>query len=148
MEECPNILGEKIGNETFIDTILKPHRCYYKALNDLFEQPHIIHGLAHITGGGICENLNRILPLGLDAKLNLSAYKILDIFKVLKTYGKISDSEMLRTFNLGVGMALVTSKDNVEEIVSHIERQGVKCNIIGEIIKGKQEVVCEGKLVW
>ena len=148
MEEYPDIINEKIMDKTFIDAILEPHRCYYKVLSDLFGESHIIHGLAHITGGGICENLNRILPNGLDAKINLSMYKVLDIFKVLRAYGNISDSEMLRTFNLGVGMVLVASREKSEEIISHIEQKDVKCNIIGEIIKGSQKVVCEGTLIW
>ena len=148
MEEYPDIINEKIMDKTFIDAILEPHRCYYKVLSDLFGESHIIHGLAHITGGGICENLNRILPSGLDAKINLSTYKVLDIFKVLRAYGNISDSEMLRTFNLGVGMVLVASREKSEEIISHIEQKDVKCNIIGEIIKGSQKVICEGTLIW
>lgn len=104
--------------------------------------------MAHITGGGICENLNRILPEGVDAKIDLSTYKILKIFKILKEKGDISDKEMLRTFNLGVGIALVTSKDKAVLVMNHLESKGVKCNIIGNIVEGKQEVICEGNILW
>lgn len=148
MEECPEIIDEKIMGKDFIDCILEPHRCYYKVLKDLFGASHIIHGLAHVTGGGICENLNRILPTDLNAQIDLNSYEVLDIFKVLRNYGKISDQEMLRTFNLGVGMVLVTSNNNVKKIIEHIEKYGIKCNIIGEITKGNQSVVCEGNLRW
>lgn len=84
MEDNPEIMNERIGGKTFIEAILEPHRCYYKTLKELLGKPHRIHGLAHITGGGICENLNRILPDGLDAENDLSTYRVLDIFKVLK----------------------------------------------------------------
>ena len=67
----PSILDEKINNRSFIDVILEPHRCYYKALSDLFDKDYIT-GLAHITGGGICENLNRILPNNMDANIDVS----------------------------------------------------------------------------
>lgn len=148
MEDNPEIMNECIEGKTFIEAILEPHRCYYKALKGLFGKSHIIHGLAHITGGGICENLNRILPSGLDAKIDLSTYKILDIFKLLKRYGNVNDAEMLRTFNLGVGMALVTSKACLDDVMNHLQGQGINCTVIGEIVKGNQKVICEGKLIW
>lgn len=148
MEDNPEIMNERIGGKTFIEAILEPHRCYYKPLKELFGKPHRIHGLAHITGGGICENLNRILPDGLDAEIDLSTYRVLDIFKVLKKYGNVSDAEMLRTFNLGVGMALVTSESCLEGVVSHLQSQGIGCTVIGEVVKGSQKVKCKGKLTW
>lgn len=148
MEDHPEILNENINNKDFIDVILEPHRCYYNVIKGLFGKSHIIHGLAHITGGGICENLNRILPVGLNAKIDLCTYKIIEIFKVLKRYGNISDAEMLRTFNLGVGMALVTSENSCKKVIKYIQNQGVRCNIIGKIEGGSQQVVCEGRLKW
>lgn len=148
MEDNPEIMNECLGEKTFIDAILEPHRCYYRALKDLFGKPHCIHGLAHITGGGICENLNRILPSGLDAKIDLECYNVLPIFKLLRKYGNISDAEMLRTFNLGVGMTLVTSKEYLDDVMQHLQNHGINCNVIGEIVKGNQKVICENNLVW
>lgn len=148
MEDNPEIMNECLGEKTFIDAILEPHRCYYKALKDLFGKLHCIHGLAHITGGGICENLNRILPSGLDAKIDLECYNVLPIFKLLRKYGNISDTEMLRTFNLGVGMTLVTSKEYLDDVMQHLQNHGINCNVIGEIVKGNQKVICENNLVW
>lgn len=148
MEDCPEITNEIIEGNTFIDVILEPHRCYYNALKGLFGKSHIIHGLAHITGGGICENLNRILPVGLDARIDLNSYKVLEIFKVLKRYGNVSDAEMLRIFNLGVGMTLITSKENLEIVMKHLHSKCVSCSVIGEIVKGSKQVVCEGSLTW
>ncbi len=148
MEENPEIMNEYVEGKTFIETILEPHRCYYTALKTLFEKPKMIHGLAHITGGGICENLNRILPVHLDAKIDLNSYRVLEIFKVLKKYGNIANEEMLRTFNLGVGMALVTSKGCMTDVIKHIQSQDIACTVIGEIVKGNQKVICTGELRW
>ena len=107
-----------------------------------------MYSWAHITGGGICENLNRILPSGLDAKIDLECYNVLPIFKLLRKYGNISDAEMLRTFNLGVGMTLVTSKEYLDDVMQHLQNHGINCNVIGEIVKGNQKVICENNLVW
>lgn len=147
MEEKPEIINEIIGGETFIDSILTPHRCYYNQLKDLFGT-NLIHGLAHITGGGIRENLNRILPENLDAQIDLEKYQIPDIFKVLKRYGNVDESEMLRTFNLGVGMALVTSEGNKDHIMKHLKDQNLNCFEIGRIVKGNKTVFCNGKISW
>lgn len=147
MKEHPEIMDVEINGQTFIDAILEPHRCYYNTIKDLFGKD-IITGLAHITGGGICENLNRILPDNLDAQIDLSTYNVMDIFKTLKKVGDISDEEMLRTFNLGVGMVVVAKKENVNQIISHIEGNGVKCTEIGSIVKGSKRVVCSKNLVW
>ncbi len=147
MKENPDILKTKINGKEFIDVILTPHKCYYNELKNLFGK-NLIHGLAHITGGGIVENLNRILPSNLNANINLDSYEIMDIFKILKKFGDITDEEMLRTFNLGVGMCLLTSSENVDTVVNHLEERGVKCNIIGRVDEGNQEVVCTGKLCW
>lgn len=101
MKEYPEVLNMKVGEKTFIETILEPHRCYYTGLKDLFGKG-MITGLAHITGGGICENLNRILPSNLNAEIDASKYQILDIFKIIKNTANVDEKEMLRTFNLGV----------------------------------------------
>ena len=124
MEKYPNILDIKIGKKTFIDAILEPHMCYYSILKELFET-EMIHGMAHITGGGIKENLNRILPENLSAKIDLSKYEILEIFKVLREFGNISDSEMIRTFNMGVGLTVVVPEKYANEVKMHIKNKGI-----------------------
>ena len=147
MNDNPNILNELIEGQTFIDSILEPHRCYYLALKDLFKTKHIT-GLAHITGGGICENLNRILPLSTNAEINLSLYKIPKIFKTLKEYGKINDNEMLRTFNLGCGLAVVCKKKYVTGLIEHFLKYSIGCYPIGKIIQGNGNVVIINNLPW
>lgn len=147
MKDNPEIMDEKIGGRSFIDAVLEPHRCYYMTIKNLFGKG-LIQGMAHITGGGICENLNRILPDCVDAEIDLSSYNIPEIFSVLKKYGSISDEEMLRTFNLGVGLAMVVKKNDAEEIMNSIRENGVNCNIIGEIINGSGKVLCKNKMKW
>jgi len=145
MECKPKVIEEKVGDETFLDAILRPHRCYYKCLRDLFDVPEL-HGLAHITGGGIEGNLNRILPEGLSASIDLSRIKVLPIFKVICDAGNISDFEMMRTFNMGVGMTLVAHPSAIGEIQKHLSAKGCHSYTIGEIIKGNQTVELTGKL--
>lgn len=147
MREHPEILDETLEGRPFIDGVLEPHRCYYTALRGLFGSGKV-KGLAHITGGGIRENLNRILPEKLDALIDLSAYEVLPIFGLLKRYGDVSDGEMLRTFNLGVGIALVASPEDVPEITAHLEKEGVHCWSIGRIVPGSGTVQTEGALRW
>lgn len=147
MKEHPEILDMTIDGKSFIDAILESHRCYYNTIKDLFAKD-IITGLAHITGGGIGENLNRILPDDVDAEIDLSTYETMEIFKALKTIGDISDAEMLRTFNLGVGLTVVATAQNADEIIKHIESNNVKCTVIGKIVKGTKKVNCIGSLKW
>ena len=147
MDKYPNVMDEKVGDKSFIDAILVPHMCYYSTIKDLFETG-MIRGMAHITGGGIKENLNRILPENLNADIDLSLYRILDIFKVIKKYGNVSDSEMIRTFNMGVGLAIVTPKEDADKVRKHILSKGVDCFEIGNIVKGNKQVTTHGELQW
>ncbi len=147
MKKYPEILKKKINGKNFIDVILEPHRCYYKALKDLFET-NWITGLAHITGGGICENLNRILPANLNADIDASKYQILDIFKLLKNTGNISDKEMLRTFNLGVGLTVVCKKEHAKDVIKHMKKKKINSYEIGTIVKGNKEVTVKGEFNW
>ena len=96
MDKYPQIKLERIMNETFIEQIMKPHTPYYQALKGLFTKVSI-HGMAHITGGGIEGNLCRVIPDGLTAKIDLAKINILPIFKYIKHRGNIDDKEMLNT---------------------------------------------------
>ena len=147
MKEYPEVLEEVVDGKTFIEAILEPHRCYYTAIKDLFDKG-IITGLAHITGGGICENLNRILPENLDAKIEANKYQILDIFKLIKKTANVDEKEMLRTFNLGVGLTVVAKKEAAKEIIEHVKAQGINAYEIGQIEKGSKQVTVNGDFDW
>ena len=147
MEAAPAIIDEKIDGRTFVETVLTPHRPYYKALKALFGNAGLV-GLAHITGGGIQENLNRILPSTLNANIDLSRIKILPIFKTLKKFGDLDDRDMLRTFNMGVGIAAVARRDFTEEAKAHLIAAGVETYQIGTIVEGNKSVEFKGELNW
>lgn len=147
MEAAPEILEEEVGGEPFIKAILAPHRAYYKCLKDLFENDGLV-GLAHITGGGIGENLNRILPGDLSASIDLSKIRVLPVFKTLKKAGSLEDADMLRTFNMGVGLTAVVRKEFAEEAMVHIKSQGVEAYGVGTITAGDKTVQFTGQLNW
>ncbi len=147
METRPEILDEKVGGKPFIEAVLTPHRAYYNCLKDLFPNEDLV-GLAHITGGGIQENLNRILPDGLSASVDLSKIRILPIFQTLKKFGGLEDADMLRTFNMGVGITAVVKKEFAEEAMAHVKAQGVEAYEVGTITEGDKTVRFTGQLNW
>lgn len=143
----PNLADTLVEGERFIDVILRPHTCYYKAFRGLFDNP-ALHGMAHITGGGFEGNLNRILPAGVNARIDLAKVQVLPVFKTIRQAGKVDDADMLHTFNLGVGMTLVVAADAVDAVIQHLASQGHKSYPIGRIIDGDRTVVCENRLNW
>lgn len=147
MEAKPDILKEMIDGKSFVDTVLIPHRCYWQSLKDLMKQPSL-HGMAHITGGGIEGNLNRILPKNLDANVDASKIKILPIFKVIKNYSGSSDADMRKTYNLGAGLTIVVHADFADQAIKHFASHGIDAYDIGEIIDGTGEVKMKGDLKW
>ncbi len=146
MDKMPQIKLDKIDGLTFIEQIMKPHTPYYRAIKELFHK-EVIHGMAHITGGGIEGNLCRIIPEGLGARLDLSKIKVLNIFKYIRNSGNISDEEMLRTFNCGVGFNVVVSQRSKDMVMKHIQRF-YDCYEIGKIEKADNKIAFEGRMTW
>lgn len=146
MDKMPQIKLDKIDGLTFIEQIMKPHTPYYKVLKGLFGK-YVIHGMAHITGGGIEGNLCRVIPDGLSARIDLSRIRILSIFKYIRNAGSISDDEMLRTFNCGVGICMVVSKEEKSAVMKHIS-QFHDCYEIGTIERGKRKIAFEERMNW
>lgn len=146
MDKMPQIKLDKIDGLTFIEQIMKPHTPYYKALKGLFGK-NIIHGMAHITGGGIEGNLCRVIPDGLSARIDLSKIRILNIFKYIRNTGSISDDEMLRTFNCGVGICMAVSKEEKTAVMKHIN-QFYDCYEIGTIERGERKITFEERMNW
>ena len=129
VEEIGEILGEEL---------LRPTRIYVKTVLNLTRDFHI-GGIAHITGGGITGNLPRIIPKGCKAIVHRGTWDIPPIFSFLKEKGKISEEEMLRTFNNGVGMIFIVRPKEVEDILDRLHSLGEKAFIIGEVGKTERE---------
>jgi phosphoribosylformylglycinamidine cyclo-ligase len=120
--------------------LLAPHISYLKPLLPLVEQRKI-HALAHITGGGLTDNVPRVLPDTLDARIKLGSWPVLPIFHYLYDHGHVDRDEMLRVFNMGVGMIVIAGKDDVAAIVEHFTRIGQKFYFAGNVVKGSGKVV-------
>ena len=147
MQTAPKVLKEKVNGKPFVRAILVPHRGYYNALKDLFGKSGLV-GLAHITGGGIKENLNRVLPKGLDARIELDAIKVHPIFKTMKKFGNLEDPDMLRTFNMGVGLTAVVKPAFAKNAIAHIKKMGIDTYQIGTITIGNGAVEFVGEINW
>ncbi|HWC78043.1 MAG TPA: phosphoribosylformylglycinamidine cyclo-ligase [Blastocatellia bacterium] len=127
-------LGCTVGAE-----LLKPHRSYLAALDGLLESG-LIKGLAHITGGGLLENLPRILPSGAAVEIAAGSWPVLPVFKNLALIGNVSDREMHRTFNMGIGMVVITRERDAGRVRAHLEAQGESYYDIGRVVSGGQSV--------
>jgi phosphoribosylformylglycinamidine cyclo-ligase len=120
-------LGKTLGEE-----LLQVHRCYYPQLKPVLP---LIKGIAHITGGGFPGNIPRILPEGVAAHIKKNSWDILPIFKLIQKEGNINETEMYQVFNMGIGVTIVCSPQQLTQIVSILPQ----ARVIGEIIKRKKE---------
>jgi phosphoribosylformylglycinamidine cyclo-ligase len=127
-------LGETVGA-----ALLKPHLSYLRALEGLLDSG-VIKGLAHITGGGLLENIPRILPEGTSVEIKRGSWPVLPIFELMQRIGNIEDAEMFRAFNMGVGMVIVCAETDASKIKGHIESSGGACYEIGRIRQGDKSV--------
>jgi phosphoribosylformylglycinamidine cyclo-ligase len=134
-ESYINDIKNKVGNE-----LMRTHKSYWPTLRRLFEAD-AVNALAHITGGGITENLPRVLPKGTAAQVQLGSWPVQPIFSHLQKLGNIGDTEMLRTFNMGIGIVLVVPPKKFKRVQTVLERAGEKGFTIGRIIKGDKKVV-------
>ena len=125
--------------------LLEPTKIYVKEITKLIDLK-LINGCAHITGGGIKDNLIRIIPNGKCAKINLETIKVKKVFKWLKK-NNISENEMIKTFNCGVGFIVIIKKKNLNKMKKYFEKE-YKPYVIGKIIKGKSKVLFDGKINW
>ena len=144
LSRYPELADRQLEDKTFLEAVLEPHRCYYKSIKKLFDGRAV--GFAHITGGGIKENLNRILPSTSDAVIDLGCYQPQQVFGVIKEVGNVSHEDMLRTFNLGVGLAVVCRAGNAEEVLKLLNESGEHAYRIGEIVEGSGKVRCVNRV--
>jgi phosphoribosylformylglycinamidine cyclo-ligase len=124
---------------TVADLLLAPHRSYLSLVEPLLDA-QVVQGMAHITGGGITDNLPRILPEGAAAEIRVGTWPVLPIFEFLQRKGNIEDGEMYRTFNMGIGMILVVSEAELPLVTAHFAARSEPCFEIGTIVNGGREV--------
>ncbi len=121
------------------DVLLTPHRCYLKSVMAVLQE-YDIHAMAHLTGGGFYNNIPRVLPADCQVTVERRYWGVPPIFALLQEKGKIENSEMHRTFNMGIGMALVVAAHRAMDIVAKLQENGETASIIGEVHKGAREV--------
>ncbi|HEX2081772.1 MAG TPA: phosphoribosylformylglycinamidine cyclo-ligase [Longimicrobium sp.] len=122
------------------EVLLRVHKSYLKSLVPLVESGRI-RGLAHITGGGLVDNVPRILPEGVDARFDLRSWAVPPLFRVLQREGGVEEREMFRAFNMGVGMAAVVAADDADAVVRDLSAAGERAWIAGEVVPGARNVV-------
>jgi phosphoribosylformylglycinamidine cyclo-ligase len=127
-------LGKTLGDE-----LIEPHRCYYKPVTAILAS-HDVHAIAHLTGGGFYDNIPRVLPGDCQVTVERRSWARQPIFNLIQERGGISDSEMYRTFNMGVGMVLIVPKEQAMSVVAELDQLGETAWIIGEVHKGGREV--------
>ena len=130
------------------EAILTPTRIYVKACLAAIRETKAVKGLAHITGGGFPDNIPRILPKGLGARIDLARVAVPAVFQWLASEGGIAESEMLRTFNCGIGMIVVASPEKADAVVKAFTRAGETVVMLGDITsaRGDTSVAYDGKL--
>ena len=136
VEEDPSILSRTYSElgRTLGEALMEPHRCYYPLLEPVLP---LIKGMAHITGGGLPENVPRILPKGLGAWFDTSAWEVPPIFALIQEAGQVERDEMFDVFNMGVGMVLACAPDKSDEV----RRLVPEARVVGEVTKGDQVVL-------
>jgi phosphoribosylformylglycinamidine cyclo-ligase len=119
--------------------LLQPHLSYLRPLQGLLDTG-AIKGLAHITGGGLTDNIPRILPEGCGVRIDKGSWPVLPIYELMRKVGNVSEREMYRTFNMGVGMVIVCSRADLDAVAGHLSDVGEKCYEIGVVESGDREV--------
>ena len=127
-------LGQTVG-----DALLEPTRIYARAVRSILEHYRVkgvVHGIAHITGGGLCENLERILPEGVKVLIDRASWNPPPVFSWLQKLGEIQDSEMDRVFNMGIGLVVIVSPYYAESVRQQFSEFGLENWVIGQVVEG------------
>lgn len=131
-------LGRTVAQE-----LLKPHRAYLSALEGLLGQS-VLKGLAHITGGGLLENIPRVLPDDCQVEIRLGSWPVLPVFGLMQRLGSLPHAEAYRVFNMGIGMVIICDPEHQGEIHRHLTAKGEQVYEIGRVVAGPREVrLCE-----
>jgi phosphoribosylformylglycinamidine cyclo-ligase len=125
-------LGCNVG-----DALLEPHRSYLSSVKPLLDRGDI-KGMAHITGGGITENVPRILPHGTAAVIDASSWEVPAVFRWMRQAGQVPMADMMRTFNMGIGLVMVVAREHAEPIIEQMAARGGRdARVIGEVVAGE-----------
>ena len=131
---------EELGGKSIGEALLTPTKIYVKPMVALFDKI-TVKSVSHITGGGFYENIPRSIPDGFTAKINKADVKIHPLFDIIAKKGNISERDMFNTFNMGVGMTVVVSKEDKEEALKILKENGEDAYVIGEIVKGDEKII-------
>jgi phosphoribosylformylglycinamidine cyclo-ligase len=123
-------LGQTVG-----EALLAPHRSYLAALEPLLERRKI-RALCHITGGGFAGNIPRVLPEGLGARIRRGSWQVPPLFQLIQRGGNVGEDEMLRTFNMGIGIIAVVAPEDLHDVEHSLERRGEASFVIGTVVEG------------
>jgi len=135
LDRCQAQATDKIGDDSLVDLIMAPTRIYVQSIRAAMQaHPGMIKGLAHITGGGLTENIPRILPHKLAAQINSDAWALPPVFGWLQEQGQIADAEMWRVFNCGVGMVVVVGANDAAQLAQTLQAQGETVYTLGEVV--------------
>jgi phosphoribosylformylglycinamidine cyclo-ligase len=133
--------------KTVAEALMEPHRSYAKIVGVLTRSVPV-HGMVHVTGGGVTDNLPRVLPGGLEAQIDLTAWRAPRIFQFLSAKGRVSQTEMLRTFNCGVGYIVIVPEGGLDKALHVLNQTGEKASVIGRIAEGEGGVRYQGELAY
>lgn len=142
LKETKTNLNDSFDDKTFADVLLAPTKIYVKPLLNLIKKLEV-KALAHITGGGLTENIPRVLPPHLAVEINLSSWQKPDIFSWLQTAGNLTDQEMFKTFNCGIGMILILSQENkvqAFEILKLMDQESIELGMVSQREKDDPQV--------
>ena len=139
LEQRPGARGERVDGKPLIEALLEPTRIYVRPLLALIDRVPV-KGLAHITGGGLTDNIPRVLPAGLGVRLERGAWPRLGVFEWLADAG-VADGELYRTFNCGVGMIVIVDSDAADSAIASLEASGEQASIVGSVVEDCDEGV-------
>ena len=131
---------DELGGASICDTLLTPTKIYVKPMLALFDKVKV-KAVSHITGGGFYENIPRSIPAGFGAKIEKAAVKVLPIFELIAKHGNIPERDMFNTFNMGVGMSIVVSKNDADKAIEVLRAEGENAYIIGETVKSEDGII-------
>ncbi len=127
----------ELNGITLADALLWPHRCYAPVVLPLLAlSPVPIKAMAHITGGGFVDNIPRVLPDGVGVRIDLSAWEVPPLFRLIQRAGQVSEAEMFRVFNMGIGFVLIVGPSEAEETLARLRASGETVYLLGEAVEG------------